>query len=83
MTPIYGKPSPICIFETNESEFESWASKNQTKLTECLLHHSASIRSYNRTDYTESWSNIDFLTTTNLPIQVEFNDGLVTIKKIQ
>ncbi len=83
MTPLQGEPIPICSFATDESGFESWAAKNRRKLAECLLFHSASIRSYSRIDSNLPAKNLDILTTTILPVQVEFNDGLVTIKKIR
>ncbi|WP_457593700.1 hypothetical protein [Hydrogenimonas sp.] len=83
MTPLHGSPTPLCSFETDESTFESWAAKNRLELARCLLLHSASIRSYSRTERALPTKNLDILTTTILPVQVEFNDGLVTIKKIQ
>ncbi len=83
MTPLAGDAVPLCSFETEEADFESWAAKNSQGLIECLLRHSASIRSYSRTESNIPAKNLDILTTTILPVQVEFNDGLVNIKKIQ
>ncbi len=83
MTPLRGTAEPLCSFETDEESFTSFAAKNRMKLAECLLENSASIRSYSLFSSMTSQKKIDILTTPVLPVQVEFNDGLVTIKKIQ
>ncbi len=83
MTPLHGRAEPLCSFETDEHTFGSFAAKNRMKLAECLLENSASLRSYGDFSSRTSQKNIDILTTPVLPVQVEFNDGLVTIKKIQ
>jgi len=83
MTPLHGRAEPLCSFETDEHDFVSFAEKNRMKLAECLLENSASIRSYGDFSSMSSRKNVDILTTPVLPVQVEFNDGLVTIKKIE
>ncbi|BBG66366.1 hypothetical protein NNO_1663 [Hydrogenimonas sp.] len=83
MTPLHGGTVPLCSFETEEKSFLSWARKNRAALTECLLSHAASIRSYNSYVSLTAKRNLDILTTPVIPVQVDFNDGLVTIKKIQ
>ncbi|WP_457595683.1 hypothetical protein [Hydrogenimonas sp.] len=83
MTPLRGTPTPLCRFEARESRFEEWAANNRMKLAECLLSHSASIRAYSRSDGSLQTKDLLILTTRTVPVQVDFNDGLVTIKKIQ
>ena len=83
MTPFKGKPKTLCTFQTEQKNFRNWAKNNSAKLSECLLFHSANIKSFNSYDSFVPQKNLDILTTAIVPIQVEFNDGLVTIKKIQ
>ncbi len=83
MTPLSGRTAPLCKFETEEKSFEKWARKNRQKLLECILKESVKIRSFNRFDSHLPTKSLDILTSEILPVKVEFNDGLVTIKKIQ
>ncbi len=84
MTPLHGRKTPLCRFETESGErFERWARNNRTRLAECLLAHTASIRSYSRNEGLLHEKDLLILTTRTIPVQVDFNDGLVTIEKIQ
>ncbi|MCF6201791.1 MAG: hypothetical protein L3J42_06690 [Hydrogenimonas sp.] len=83
MTKLKGARHHLCSFETKIRSFKEWTRNNKERVIECLLKHSANIRSYNRFDSLLSTKNLDILTSSILPVQVEFNDGLVIINKIQ
>ncbi|BDY12466.1 hypothetical protein [Hydrogenimonas cancrithermarum] len=83
MAPFRKKSFTICSFESETNSFQAWSKKNETLLLECLFRHGVLLKSQERyTDLARTRESIELILPPT-PLQVDFNDGLVIIKKIQ
>jgi len=82
MVPFRKKGEQICTFLTEAEDFRTFAKTHTQPLLECLFAHGVLIRS--RDEITDLVHHDDTLVLVLPPaaLQVDFNDGLVIIKKI-
>ncbi|WP_456449525.1 hypothetical protein [Hydrogenimonas sp.] len=83
MVPFEKKGETICTFFSASEDFPSFARRNEEKLLECLFEHGIIVRARDETvDLVNRRESLELLLPP-IPLQVEFNDGLVIIRKVK
>ena len=82
MVPFHGEMRPLCRFESDETDFETFVRYHRETLLQCLMPTGVELKSWERTERHISSFNLIDLRLPPLPLQVEFNDGLVIINQV-
>ncbi|WP_201352652.1 hypothetical protein [Hydrogenimonas urashimensis] len=82
MVPFPSNSLPVCTFVTEKESFEDFAKEEEQKLLECLFEHGVFVKSYeNILNFVAKKEKLELILPPT-PLQVDFNDGLVIIKKV-
>ncbi len=83
MVPFEGKSGEICTFVTEAESFETFAREENQKVLECLFEHGVIIKSREKIRDLVSSQESLVLILPPMPLQVDFNEGLAIIKKVE
>ena len=82
MVPFNGRSESVCTFVTEARSFETFAREEEQRLLECLFEHGVIVQSREKIlDMVHDRESLELILPPT-PLQVEFNDGLVIIKKV-
>jgi len=74
---------PICTILSNSKKIKSFLKQNRKDILSCLFNEGVFVSSYGTYEELISKKEIVVLKIPPTPIQVIFNNGLVTIKKVK
>ena len=83
MVPFQGKSNRICVFPSDTKNFKEFDNTHTQPLLECLFSHGVYVYSYAKIANLINQKDSLELVLPPVPLQVEFNDGLVIIKKVK
>jgi len=83
MIPFKSIGKPICKLETNSSNLKKLTLTDQDSILECLFKEGVFIHSYDTYINNLRKKNYIKIKIPPTPVQVDFNDGLVIIRKIR
>ncbi|WP_300368942.1 hypothetical protein [Hydrogenimonas sp.] len=82
MVPFERENRNICTFVTEAEDFKTFAREENQELLECLFEHGVIVKSREKIlDLVSQRESLELILPPT-PLQVEFNDGLVIIKKV-
>lgn len=83
MVPFKGKGNTLCKILSDNNNINLFIKKNREEILSCLFKGGVFVSSYGT--YSEMISKKDMIILEILPkpVQVDFNDGLVIIRKIR
>jgi len=83
MVPFKSKGKTICKIASDNNKIDIFIKKSKDKILSCLFKEGIFINSYGTYSEMISKKEMIILKILPTPVQVDFNDGLVIIRKIR